>query len=606
MLSNTRNRPHLPGTFAILRSIFAAIDTRRKLQLFLLALLMIITGLVELISVGAIIPFLTSLSQPLSSGSNIHDLGADIFSLTRNNIIISSLFFTLAVLLSAIIRLATLRCNGLLSAAIGSDLSAQIFKNILYQPYQKFSQYRSSEIIAVLNDYINSTIGAVFALLQALTALVVALFLVAGLFFLDPLFASCTFFLLVVTYFCIAVYTRSRLNENGSKISVFTRDSLKAIQESLGSIKNIILEGSYDQFINQYISIEQRQRVLQVENAFITAFPRLTIECLALVAIALFATLNSFFSNSSELLGTLGVVALGSQRVLPSLQQVFSGWAYVKGTSAKIAKVLSYASLRPNAQCYQYTQKSIPFEQAIVLNNVSYMYPGSSRAILKNVTLSLNKGEIIGLIGATGSGKSTLINIIIGLLPPSSGSIFIDSLDIYDTLLSDEYLNSWRRRIAHVPQDVFLKDDTILANVVSGHSTRTSDVHKAISALRKAHLSHEQDSTNPDLHTRVGENGAALSGGQRQRIGIARAFFKDFSLLVLDESTSALDPRTESEVLQSIYELRGDATVIMIAHHHDSLKECDRIICIDGGSIAFDGAPDAVLPLTSSFDSHST
>jgi ATP-binding cassette subfamily B protein len=307
---------------------------------------------------------------------------------------------------------------------------------------------------------------------------------------------------------------------------------------------------------------------------------------LLIVGIALMLSTRS--GGISSAIPTLGVMALGAQRLLPLLQQVYYGWVQVGGYGDVLIDVTQLLSLPCEDEETQV--EAVPLKRQITLSNLSYAYPGRDSPVLLNINLRINKGQRIALVGATGSGKSTLVDLIMGLLAPTDGSIAVDG-----EALTGARVRSWQATIAHVPQAIFLSDSSILRNIAFGVAEESIDRRRAEDAAMRAQL-HEFVAQLPEgYETEVGERGVRLSGGQRQRLGIARALYKTASVLVLDEATSALDDATEAAVIQSLESLDERLTIIMIAHRLSTIRNCDLVVRLARGRVVETGTYDDVV-----------
>ena len=290
-------------------------------------------------------------------------------------------------------------------------------------------------------------------------------------------------------------------------------------------------------------------------------------------------------------LPVLGALALGAQRLLPLLQLIYSGWTSMNTSRQSLADVVAILDL-PIEGRYQSTEpiEPLPFEGKIELEGVSFRYGPDRPLVLKDVSLTVNKGARVGFIGKTGSGKSTIMDLVMGLLQPTSGQIKIDG-----TVLTLENVREWQAQIAHVPQAIYLSDTTIAANIAFGVAESEIDLVRVQEAARHAELEDFIESLSDQYNSIVGERGIRLSGGQRQRIGIARALYKQAKLLVFDEATSALDNETEAAVMASIGSLHRDLTILIIAHRLSTVEKCDQIYRLDGGRLVGRGLPYTVI-----------
>ena len=288
----------------------------------------------------------------------------------------------------------------------------------------------------------------------------------------------------------------------------------------------------------------------------------------------------------------LGVLALGAQRLLPALQQIYRSWASLKGFNAAIHAVL--AMLNQPLPSVVNVSEPLSLREGIRLKSVYFRYEPEQPEVLKGLDLVIHRGERIGLVGSTGSGKSTTVDLLMGLLTPSSGMVLIDGENLHDSA-HPERLAAWRAAIAHVPQSIYLADSSIAENIAFGVPREKIDLDRVQHAASQAQVSDFIESCSEGYESFVGERGIRLSGGQRQRIGIARALYRDAQVLVFDEATSALDNNTEKALMDAVNELSNELTIVMIAHRLSTVQRCDRVIHLSKGVVSADGPPHQVL-----------
>ena len=473
--------------------------------------------------------------------------------------------------------------NGRYAAAVGSEFSCEAYFRTLHQPYEFHVQCNSAALINGTTTQVGLTVGALTAFLQLSTAAVVCAGLLVGLLIIDPKVALIAFVLFGSAYGTLALTIKNRLRSNSKVIARSTTQQVKTLQEGLGGIRDVLLYGSQSAYLDTYKRADWSQRKLQAENGFLGSFPRYAIEALGVVAICVLGgTLMLSGDSEPNVVPLIGSLALGAQRLLPALQQIYSGWSILKSYSSGIEAVLSML----NQSMPLSTSISEPFqlEKSICLENVVFAYRDNDTKILKDIDMSINSGQCIGLVGHTGGGKSTLVDVIMGLLQPTTGRVLIDGLDLHD-LSRPERLLAWRAAIAHVPQNIFLSDNSFAENIAFGVPRSQINMPRVRKAAEQAQIAPYIEGLPLSYDTFVGERGIRLSGGQKQRIGIARALYRHAKVLILDEATSALDTRTESVVMESIGSLSKHLTIIMVAHRLSTLKHCNKIFEISDGKI---------------------
>ena len=571
----------------LIYKLWGYLTAKRKKQSFFLFIFMIITGAFELLTLGLVMPFLFLLQNPnLSDNNTPHtkSIFGFVNFIDTNNLFIVSTLFILVISTLGLLRLFVLWYGGELTARIGTDLGSEAYKKVLKQPYQFHLLNNSSNLISTINGHTEQCIGAMVALLQLLTASVVLTFILTGLILLNPSGAIFSLLSFAIIYFLIGYWSRNSLKNNSLLVSNARNEQMKALQEGLGGIREIILDQSQDKYYSLFKKSSYILRTKTAFNQFLASFPKHTLESLGLILIT---TLGIVIINSENLreytIPILGTIALAAQRLLPTLQQIYSGWANTKAALVSFSflyKLLSLQEIKmPKSKCKFKLTKSIEFK------SVYFKYEGEkSKNIFTDLNYLIPAGSIIGILGPSGGGKTTFADLLMGLLNPTKGSILIDG-NILDQKVNKKLVRDWRSTIAHVPQHIFLTDDTISANITFGVSQDKVNINLLKDAASKAQLLEFILNLPEGFNTMVGERGVRLSGGQRQRIGIARALYKKASVIVLDEATSALDTKNEASVVNAIENLSKEITIIMIAHRISTLKRCQKIISIKNGKI---------------------
>jgi ATP-binding cassette subfamily B protein len=557
---------------------------------------MLASGLAELVSLGSVLPFLAVLTNPehLWQQPLIQALASKAGLSQANQLILpAAAVFALAAVLAAIVRLLNLWLNGRLAAAVGSDLSCEAYLRTLYQPYQVYVQRNSSTLIAAITNHIQLTVLSLNVVLQILSAFVVAAGLLIGLLLIDWLVALSTAGLFGIAYSLVAVMTRRKLQQNGGRIAAAANQRVKALQEGLGAIRDVLLDGSQATYLELYRRADRPQRQLESKNVFLGIFPRYALEALGLVAIALLGGLLVLQRGSSAaVIPLLGALALGAQRLLPALQQMYSGWANLNSWNASLVAIIELLE-QPLPQ-QQAVAEPLELKHSLRLQGLRFRYAPELPEVLQGLDIEILRGERIGLIGITGSGKSTLVDLLMGLLVPSDGRLLVNGLDLHDPAHADR-LAGWRAAVAHVPQSIYLADSSIAENIAFGVPRHAIDLARVRQSAEQAQIAGFIESRPERYASFVGERGIRLSGGQRQRIGIARALYKQASVIVLDEATSSLDSDTEEAVMEAVEGLSRDLTMVMIAHRLSTVQRCDRVIRLDRGVVVASGAPSVML-----------
>ncbi len=565
-----------------LAGLFRALSPRQRRKLLPLLALMLVGAFAELFTIGALLPFLAAIADPEGSPvlailrPVLNRLGAEtptqvLYTLTG--------LFAGAAFAAAILRLVLLWAYQKFVYGVSYELGVKLYGDTLAQPYSYHTQRNTSEILASINKVEMVTNLVLMPLMTASVALVIAVFVIAGLIFIDPavaLVSGCGF---VAIYLVASFATRRRLQRNARIIAQAQGDRVRAMQEGLGGIRDVLIDRSQPVFIETYERAEAGFRDARTRNALFANAPRFIVEGAGMVLIALVAVAVADRAGGiGEALPVLGALALGAQRLLPLVQQIYLGWANTMGNRKNLTDIVELLN-RP-APVLALAKETLPFANAIVLDNVGYTYAQARGRALHGVSLEIPKGARVGIAGKTGSGKSTLMDLVLGLLEPTEGEINIDGVK-----LTAKNRAAWQKNIAHVPQAIFLADASVAENIAFGVKREEIDRERVRLAAEQAELADVVAKLPNSYDTRVGERGIQLSGGQRQRIGIARALYKQASVLVFDEATSALDTETEIAVMTAIERLDRNLTILIIAHRLSTLEGCDMVVNLEEGRI---------------------
>jgi ATP-binding cassette, subfamily B, bacterial PglK len=572
-----------------IKNLWSHLLIKRKKRIIMIFIIMIVSSIFEIVSIGAILPFLSvlispdqfyqhHLIQPIVQNLNIDEPSQLVTPITYSFIVI--------ILMAAAIRLTLLYMITKLSYAIGSDLSLEIFKRTLYQDYSVHTSRNSSEVINGIISKVSMIVGGVVMPVLVFVSSATILIGAAGILIIFK--TSVVLLVLLgfsVMYWLMIRVTRGQIKSNSKDLSQESNRMIKILQEGLGGIRDILINHTQKFYCRLYYSSDVAFRKAAGSNHFIGMSPRYIMEAVGMVLIVTIAYLAiQGKGESAVVIPILGVFALGAQKILPILQQMYNSFNTIKGSEDSFKDVLRLLN-QPLPLYYDrpLSINKVKFNKDIHLKNVSFHYSNDSKLILNNVSAKFKKGDRIGVIGVTGSGKSTITDIIMGLLSPVEGSLIVD-----DCIINNTNINSWWLHIAHVPQNIYLSDGSIEENIAFGLSEEEIDHKQVKKAAKQAQISELIESWSDGYKTLVGEGGVKISGGQRQRVGIARALYKNASVLVFDEATSALDGDTERAVMKAIDGLGPDLTIFIIAHRLSTLKGCKYIIKVENKSITYE------------------
>jgi ATP-binding cassette, subfamily B, bacterial PglK len=563
--------------------------------------LMLLSALAEVVTLGASLPFIAVLASP--DLMSRYRLAKEVDRLLGSPgphamIAVLTIAFAAAAVLGGAVRLLVIWAGTRFTFATGAELSLEVYRRTLYQPYQVHIRRSSSEVIAGITGKIGGTMLGV--LLPGVTLISSAMLLAAimvALIVIDPTAALIAMAGFGAIYAIVTWTTDRTLRRNSELIRSEHTQVVKALQEGLGGIRDVLLDGTQPFFCEAYRRAEEALRRAQSNNIFIGQSPRPLVESFGMILIAVLAyALTRRPGGISEALPVLVALALGAQRLLPALQQAYAGWASVVGSQGILADTVAFLEQPVPARSLSAEPEPLAFEHSIEFEGVRFRYVDDGPWVIDGLDLSIPRGTRLGIVGGTGGGKSTLLDILMGLIEPSEGAVRVDG-----RRLEESRIRAWQRTIAHVPQAIYLADATIAENIAFGIPRGSIDMERVKAAARMAQIAEFIESRRLGFDEIVGERGVRLSGGQRQRIGIARALYKRSSVLVFDEATSALDNVTEQSVMDAIERLDRNLTILIIAHRFSTVRRCDRIVQLESGRIAAQGTYEQLLESSQSF-----
>lgn len=582
-----------------LTRLWRHLNYKDKNRLIILMLLISFSGFLEILTLGSIIPFLIAIINSSEILDNVkYEFLLNFLNISseKDLILYSSFLFSICIILSALCRLVITKLNFRWCYDLVAEMSIKAFKKTLYQPFLVHSYRNSSSIISGItlkSSYLlNALVLPVITIIQTSFLVISVIF---SLFFLLPFSNMAILSVFAFGYILFSFFLRNILENNSKHIANLQTKGIVVLQESLSGIKEIILSNTFNHFISRFSNAERPYRKKLGDNAFISIFPRFFIEALGVVLIIFIILLNvSNSSNPSEILPSIGVLAVAAQRLLPYLQQLYASYSSIKAGDHIISDALDLLDQDFN-DTKTSTSAEINFKKSIKMKNVSFRYPSSKEDVLNNLNIEIKKNSIVGIIGTTGSGKTTFVDILMGLISPTSGELLID-----DIPLNSENKQSWYKKILHVPQDIFISDKSIAENIAFGEDSKNINTTNLEVASKDAYIDDFVNSLPDKFEARTGEHGSNLSGGQKQRIGIARSLYRGGEILILDEATNALDMKTEKGIIDKIMSNRRDLTTIIIAHNLDTIKNCDLVVIIEKGEISVSG-PYEEIKETSNF-----
>lgn len=577
---------------AEINSILSLITKKEKINLFFLFLSMFTLALFEMAGIASIMPFMAMVADPNIFMNNKIVKQIYVFFYFTNEyefLYFLGIFVLLLLVLSNFLRGITNWLMLKFSNNLYFKIACRLLEKYLSEPYVFFLNRNTSEMGKnVLEEVRNAVAGVIGPCLQVISSFLLSLFILALLLVIDPLIACSIAFILGGSYFIIYFFVRKKLLTIGKGQVYENSKKFKIASEALNGIKELKILGNEKYYLEQFAIHASRHAEYNTTAGVISQVPRYGLEVVAFGGILLIVL---YFLGSEQNVGNmiplLALYAFSGYKLLPALQQIFASVTTIRYNIAAI-NVIDQDMKNSRNNCTDknslfnlYDDNLIFSKNNIELKNITFFYPGKSCPALDNVSLSIKEKSIVGFVGATGSGKTTIVDCILGLLSPSIGSIAIDN-----TVLSSDIIKKWQRNIGYVSQQIFLSDDTILRNIALGLQDSNIDKNSVIHAAQLANIHDFIEKELPESYqTVIGDRGVRLSGGQRQRIGIARALYRDPAVLILDEATSALDGVTEEAVMEAIQSLTRKKTIIIIAHRLTTLQDCDVIYHLKGGKI---------------------
>ena len=549
--------------------------------------------MLETLGVGLVIPAMAVMTQGDVAtrypkfAPVLHSLGNP----TGEQLVIAGMLTLVAIYAAKALFLAFLAWRQMRFVyRVQAQLSQRLFAGYLLQPYVFHLRRNSAELI---RNALNETNIFAQTVLMAGLGFLVEILVLLGISLLmlavEPLGA-----LLVVSTLGVASWgfnrvTQHRLSHWGVRRQLHEGRRIQYLQQGLGGAKDVKLLGREDEFLSEFRGHNEGFTRVGARYATIGQLPRLWLELLAVTGLAALVLVVLWQGHPLEaLVPTLGLFAVGAFRLLPSVNRLIGAVQNIRYGLPAIAVLHSELALLRNTHGPE-RGRLLPFRDSLKLERVVFRYPSTETDTICGITLQIARGTAVGFIGSTGTGKTTLVDIILGLLTPNSGRILVDGIDIRG------HERGWQDQIGYVPQSIFLTDDSLRRNIAFGLPNEQIDDDAIWRAVRAAQLETFVNESPAGLDTMVGERGVRLSGGQRQRVGIARALYHDPSVLVLDEATSALDGVTEREFMETIRTLRGTKTIIIIAHRLSSVEGCDRLFRLDQGRVVEEGETATVL-----------
>jgi ABC-type multidrug transport system fused ATPase/permease subunit len=557
-------------------------------KLILLTAMILIMGLLDMIGVASILPFVAVLTNPslIETNSIINSIfnASIIFGIEDDKdflFILGVLVFAMLVI-SLSFKALTVYAQHRFVQMREYTIGKRLFESYLRQPYSWYLNRNSADLGKNILSEIQAIIGnGLNPLIEIMAKGVIAIAMILLLILIDIKLALVVGLILGGAYSLIFYILRSFLNRIGEVRLNSNKSRFLILSEAFGAIKEIKIKNLEKIFINRFDAPSKNYAKTTAQSQIAKNLPRFFLEAIAFGgAMLLILYLMMKKGNFNEVLPVITLYIFAGYRLIPSLQQIYNSLTQLTFINPSLNSLVNDLKNLSEIKSYN-DQDNVLFKKKITLNNIQYSYPNSSRVTLKNINLTVNAKNVVGLVGSTGSGKTTIVDIILGLLETQKGTLEVDG-----KIITKKNIHIWQRLIGYVPQNICLIDDTIASNIAFGIDKKSIDLKSLEKASRIANLhSFVENELEKKYQTIVGERGVRLSGGQIQRIGIARALYHSPQVLVLDEATSALDNQTEKAVMDAINNLSKNITIILIAHRLSTVKICDEIYMLNNGEL---------------------
>ena len=576
-MNTESNIKNTSSTFGLLGKIVSHLDAKRKKQLIFLFILSIFASLAESISIAMLIPFIGFFINPeLYEFNNFFKTVFEFFKINNNKEILATVtsFFALIVILSGYIKLKFIKISNVTTEYITSDFRIKIFKFLINQDFSYYFKYGSNEILSNMSQKIGSFTTILISSLNILNSILIISCITSVLVFNEPFYTPIIVFCIGLFFLIIYKIKVNSILAKGQKISVNQNLIIDIFENTIGYLPEIIIYNLKNFYTSILTKTSQKTAQYTSEIRTIGQTPRILLEVFVIIFVIIFIYFSGFAERSTEVNITyLAILAFGAQKSLPLINSIYLYSVNFKGATPNVVGFLNILDSGQNKIFENYNYETLDFNKSILLKDISYCYDKGQPNILNSISLEINRGDKIAIKGETGSGKSTLANIISGLLKPTKGKILIDGVEI-----TKQNETNWQKNISIVPQSIFLNDASISENIAIAENLNEIDIDKVKKSAKLAYIDRFIENLPNKYNEEVGERGVRLSGGQRQRIGIARALYRNSKLIILDEPTNALDAETENLLMNSITNLKGDITVIMISHNNSSLSFFDKVI----------------------------
>lgn len=573
----------------IFSSIRKELNLEAKLSCLLYCLIIFLSSVFELVSILLTVPFISFLINSEIDNPFIDYLNKIFPNLIdKNNPIYFLIIYSLIIALSAFLKIFNFYIKSLLTPYIGYQVADKAYKVVLNQNLNFYQNLESSDYINTFGMNLEALVYFVDTFFSVFSSLINVFFIFSAILIVEPKLTLYSLLIFFIIYLTIGYSFNNKLAINGDLIKDYQNKSTKILQASFGNIRDILLHKRQNIFINEFLQIEKPAKLLIYQNKFLGNAPKPILEGIAILTLVVLGVIS--FIKGLNFIPLIGALALGVQKILPAMQELFSCWVGLLSFASRVKTVSDL--LNKEMKGLSKYEKKLEIKNLIEFSSVSFRYDNSKKYVLKDISLKILKGQKVGFIGSTGCGKSSLLDIFMGLQKPSKGKFTIDEEDI-NIAENVNLLSSWQDSIALVPQSIFIPNLSLLNNIAFGIKPDEIDIERVKQSARIAKL--DDLIVYGGYEYKVGEYGKKISGGQRQRIAIARSVYLNSDVFVFDEATSALDKKTEKEILKNIISFKPNATIIIISHRLSILETLDKLFFIKNGAVFASGRPQEII-----------
>lgn len=575
------------STIKLIFYLFSFFSRKRKFHLLLIIFSMIFAGLCEALLITSFLYFLnsiTNITDILNSGNIfIKNILWEINSENELKVYLA-ISFIIILILSSLIRLINYKYTYKFSSSIGTEFSYKAFKNKLYQNYSYHFEADSNKFFSLMTIFIDRNVVVIERFLLIISSVFILFSVLISLLVINIKLTLTIFIMILLMYKIMGGLVVKQLNSNSKMEVALDREKIFTIRDGINAIREILINNSQEYFLKSFINSEYKLQEIKAQNKYISIFPKTLLEAFGLTIVSITVLILSINSNNEDgYIPVIGTISLAAIRLLNSIQTIYSSWSSIlssKEAVKEVIKLLKTSEVKIEVSAENKAENYLDFDR-IDFRNVSYKYPSARKETIKKLNFSLKKSEKIGIIGKTGVGKSTFIDLFAGLIFPTKGKIILNNIHEQD----QNIINAWQKNISYLSQSIYISERPIIENIAYGINNKDIDIEKVRKICKLVLVDEFIDINNKSFFTdSYGDSGDKLSGGEKQRIALARALYKDSKILILDEATSSLDNKTEQIIMKNLMENFKNISIIMVSHKPKTLNSFDKVYNLVNGN----------------------